>query len=620
MKRVLQAIGLLIAFIVITVVAVALAFDPNYYKPQIEKLAQDLTGRQVKIGGKVGWKLWPRFGITLPQVTMANAPGYPDEPMVTVALASVDVAVMPLFDRRAELGDVRVDGVLIRHQTRSGESNFTSLGSAAQPEPAATSKPVKPPKALLPSVSFSVDGISLTNLTIDLQDLDTGANKQLTIPAFTVGTIQAGKSSPVLLQARWLDGETNLELRGDGQLLLQPGFMQASIADLNLSAQLQRPQAIPVDLVLSTNVAVDLDLSQLELSALAVRANETSVSGELSLDWQALPKLRGKLHSPLVDVNAWLPVAGAAETLAALEVETDAEPAVVEPDLSLLNDLDAQFELRIDQIVFGKSRIDSLLTSLAVSKGVANLAPVAAKLYGGNLSGSMQLKDRGVGQPAAYELYAALRGIDLGELLVDLTDNNTLTGKGTFEFRGNGLGLVNSAWRSSVKGRGHLDVRDGAIQGFNVAQQIRDARARLRGEPVTEALKQTDFAALTGSFAIASGELINPDLQLMSPLLRINGNGHVQLVGETLDYRLGVSLVNSLKGQDGKSRDELAGVTIPLLIRGSWLQPTIELDVMAALQGRVAQEAQDKAESLLQPKLKRAEEKLKGMLDGQRQP
>ncbi|MBP7548141.1 MAG: AsmA family protein, partial [Corallincola sp.] len=182
------------------------------------------------------------------------------------------------------------------------------------------------------------------------------------------------------------------------------------------------------------------------------------------------------------------------------------------------------------------------------------------------------------------------------------------------------VGLVNNAWQGNLKGRGHLDVRDGAVKGFNVAQQIRDARARLRGEPASEAPKQTDFAALTGSFAIASGELINPDLQLMSPLLRINGNGHVQLVGETLDYRLGVSLVNSLKGQDGKSRDELAGVTIPLLIRGSWLQPTIDLDVMAALQGRVAQEAKDKAESLLQPKLQQVEDKLKGMVGDQRQP
>lgn len=618
MKRIFQAIGLVVAFIVITFVAVALAFDPNYYKPQIEKLAQDLTGRKVKIGGKVGWTLWPRFGVTLPEVTIANGDGFPDEPMLSLALATVDVAVMPLFDNRAEIGDVRIDGLLLRYQTQGGRNNLASLGQAPAPQATGDGKPAKPPKALLPPVSFTVKGISLSNLVVEVQDLDAAVSRQLSIPTLTIGSIAPGRASPLQLQAQFSDADNNVELSAAGQLLIQPGFMQAELADFTLQAEWLRMAASPVQLALGSSLVVDLQSSQLAVNELMVKANDTTVSGQLALEWQQQPKLRGKLQSPLLDVNGWMPAATAADTPVAAD---EASPtAATEPDLSWLRTVDVRLELRLDQLLVGQTRVESLLTTLVMGNGVANLAPIAAQLYGGNLSGSVLLKDAGAGQAPAYELYSALRAVDLGQLLADLTGNDTLSGKGTFEFRGTGSGLVNQSWQRSLTGRGHLDVRDGAIKGINVAQQIRDAQARLRGEPPAAAPRQTDFAALTGSFAIAKGELINPDLQLMSPLLRINGNGHVQLVGQTLDYRLGVSLVNTLKGQDGKSRDELAGITIPLLIRGDWHQPAIQLDLMAALQGRAAQEAKDRAEALLQPQRQQAEEKLKGLLERQPQP
>ena len=618
MKRIFQAIGLVVAFIVITFVAVALAFDPNYYKPQIEKLAQDLTGRKVKIGGKVGWTLWPRFGVTLPEVTIANGDGFPDEPMLSLALATVDVAVMPLFDNRAEIGDVRIDGLLLRYQTQGGRNNLASLGQAPVPQATGDGKPAKPPKALLPPVSFTVKGISLSNLVVEVQDLDAAVSRQLSIPTLTIGSIAPGHASPLQLQAQFSDADNSVELSAAGQLLIQPGFMQAELADFTLQAEWLRMAASPVQLALGSSLVVDLQSSQLAVNELMVKANDTTVSGQLALEWQQQPKLRGKLQSPLLDVNGWMPAATAADTPVAAD---EASPtAATEPDLSWLRTVDVRLELRLDQLLVGQTRVESLLTTLVMGNGVANLAPIAAQLYGGNLSGSVLLKDAGAGQAPAYELYSALRAVDLGQLLADLTGNDTLSGKGTFEFRGTGSGLVNQSWQRSLTGRGHLDVRDGAIKGINVAQQIRDAQARLRGEPPAAAPRQTDFAALTGSFAIAKGELINPDLQLMSPLLRINGNGHVQLVGQTLDYRLGVSLVNTLKGQDGKSRDELAGITIPLLIRGDWHQPAIQLDLMAALQGRAAQEAKDRAEALLQPKRQQAEEKLKGLLERQPQP
>ncbi len=63
----------------------------------------------------------------------------------------------------------------------------------------------------------------------------------------------------------------------------------------------------------------------------------------------------------------------------------------------------------------------------------------------------------------------------------------------------------------------------------------------------------------------------------------MQGQGQTALVPETLDFLFLTSVVESSKGQGGKTVDELKDITIPVRIGGHWQAPSYRLDVKELL-------------------------------------
>ncbi|MCZ6467183.1 MAG: hypothetical protein O6829_07925, partial [Alphaproteobacteria bacterium] len=72
------------------------------------------------------------------------------------------------------------------------------------------------------------------------------------------------------------------------------------------------------------------------------------------------------------------------------------------------------------------------------------------------------------------------------------------------------------------------------------------------------------------------GVLENRDLKMLAPLVRLTGSGLVPMPPRAVDYKAVAKLVASLKGQGGE--DALAGLSIPVTVRGSWDKPEIGVD------------------------------------------
>jgi AsmA protein len=63
---------------------------------------------------------------------------------------------------------------------------------------------------------------------------------------------------------------------------------------------------------------------------------------------------------------------------------------------------------------------------------------------------------------------------------------------------------------------------------------------------------------------------------MLAPLVRVTGAGDVPLPPRTIDYRAEAKLVSSLEGQGGN--EALAGLPIPIHVKGSWDKPKIKVD------------------------------------------
>jgi AsmA protein len=161
---------------------------------------------------------------------------------------------------------------------------------------------------------------------------------------------------------------------------------------------------------------------------------------------------------------------------------------------------------------------------------------------------------------------------------------------------------TNGEWLSKLKlnsnGTMQLEFLDGALNGFNLRQSIDAAKAKFGGKeaPSKETLK-TDFSSLTISGVIRNGVFSSDDLDLQAPLLRVGGKGNANLNSEIVDYLVNAKLVGTIEGQQGGTADQLAGLVIPVRIKGPFNDPEIDVQLDEMLKAKVdAEKARLKAE------------------------
>jgi AsmA protein len=104
------------------------------------------------------------------------------------------------------------------------------------------------------------------------------------------------------------------------------------------------------------------------------------------------------------------------------------------------------------------------------------------------------------------------------------------------------------------------------------------------------------------------------DLDLQAPLLRVGGRGQADLNSEVVDYLVNAKLVGTLKGQDGGSADELAGLAIPVRIKGPFTAPEIDVQLDEMLKARAAAE-----KAKLEARIDAEKDKLKAEIEAQKQ-
>ncbi|MGE6181828.1 AsmA family protein [Aeromonas media] len=421
-------------------------------------------------------------------------------------------------------------------------------------------------------------------------------------------------------------------LEGTLKARLDQGLQLVEVSDAVLAAKLSgdalpRPQ---MQLKLAGFARAELDKQSVTLSNLVMGVDEALLSGNGTVHLGAVPKVEFDLKGEKLDLDAWLgqpakaaPTAATSGAAAPAGAKAQAAAAkalsTMEPDLAALKAVDLAGRLQLGSLRLKGLDLNAVDLQLALAGGQLNLKQFGAGVAGGRVTANVILDARQ--QPARYQVHKRIQGVDIRPLLQTLAQNDRLEGKGDLEVQVQGIGLSEQALRSQMQGKVSLRLSDGALHGINLAEMIREARATLTGkgaDQVKEARK-TDFSALTASFQIANGVARSDDIQLLAPALRVKGQGQTALVPETLDFLFLTSVVESSKGQGGKSVDELKDVTIPVRIGGHWQAPSYRLDVKELLSNNkvLEEKARKEAERGLKKLLgdKADDEGVKGVAD-----
>ena len=317
------------------------------------------------------------------------------------------------------------------------------------------------------------------------------------------------------------------------------------------------------------------DLNKQELAArLQSKLDDSSIQAKLGVSQFAAPRFNFDITVDQLDLDRYLPAQDKA-------AHASSESPL---DLSALKSLQANGSLKIGTLKIANIKSSNVRLDIKTDKGRLNVSPLSANLYEGTMRGAFSASASASPQ---LTLRQQLTGINVGPLLRDVAHKDLMEGRGNVALDVATEGATVSAMKKNLNGSANINLRDGAIKGINIASSLRSAQARLglRGGSITKAsssAEKTDFSELSASFVIRNGVAHNDDLVAKSPLLRLGGNGDINIGAVSMDYLAKATVVGSLQGQGGKEMTQLKGVTIPVRITGAFDALQYKLD-MAAL-------------------------------------
>lgn len=302
---------------------------------------------------------------------------------------------------------------------------------------------------------------------------------------------------------------------------------------------------------------------QIRLAASRIELDDLRASGPVRVAWAGRPKVWAALEAGDLDLRPYLggdapPPAGTGWSR---------EPL----DLSGLASFDLEATFRAKSVTLPEIALGRSDATAKVEGGRLDLTVKELGFYGGGVEGAASLDGAGGNALAAAFRVSAVR---LLPMLRALAGVERLEGLGalTFDLRGAGGSL--DAIVRSLDGSGDLRLTDGAIAGWNLAALARNLSGG--GGP-----EKTDFSEIAASFAVRDGALSTTDFRLLGPLIRVTGEGVMDLGARTMDMRLAPKAVATLKGQGGKL--DKAGLAFPLIVSGPWDDLSIRPDLTAAL-------------------------------------
>jgi len=263
---------------------------------------------------------------------------------------------------------------------------------------------------------------------------------------------------------------------------------------------------------------------------------------------------------------------------------------------------DLKGKIRLGRFKIFDVRMTDALVNLTANKGVLDIHQ-ESRLYEGTLKGDAAVDFRS-GKPKTV-LKTALTAVQGGPLLADVTGVDRIIGKANANVDLSMQGADADEIKRTLTGTTRFAFGDGAIKGINLAKMIRTTYQMVKGSPPVESGggEQTDFSEFSASVNWDKGLARNDDLNLKSPLLRVGGDGQLDLPRDSVNYQLRVAVVGSLVGQGGKTVTELKNITVPIRVTGSPTRPHYQVDLKGLLKDNVKEETKQKIMDKLEKKM-----------------
>ena len=434
--------------------------DWKSYEPDIAKAVHDATGRDLHIDGDISVSLLP-LSVSIGEFRLANADGMPSPEMIMVAGVDIDLALFPLIGK-----SVVVERLVIREPAifleidESGRPNWI-MEPAVPPQPA----PADSGEGL-PISGLELADVRIENGLFSFIDVTTGQTVQardinvevtlaslagaLTITGSTVlneeaVTLDISIDSP----AAFLGGErakirfalttrhAAVTYDGGAQTSPVPGLdgsfdidvpSVGALADW-LGAPLDATQPDPGPLEVHATLTADGATATLETATIKGEALDVEASG--SVDGSGdITKILLTVNTGVLDIDRYLPPPPETPRqhgdMSAMHGDAMAGIPDEPFDLSGLRQTEADITVAIGGVKAKGFEIGPVALTTTLKGGVLNVDLSELGLYGGTVSGTVELD--GTSDVLAVAVNLAVAGVDMGALATAATGETPVAG------------------------------------------------------------------------------------------------------------------------------------------------------------------------------------------------
>ncbi len=576
------------------------------FRAQLIEAAEAQTGRDLTVNGRMHVAFWPVIGVSAEQVTLSNVAGGAAEHFLAAEEVDFGADLAALLRREIVVRRIRVENASLNMEVDANGRGNWLLGPATPPR-----RPGPRPQGPPPEQDFRVDDLSIAGARVSFTDRRT--NQAYALDDLRLNTRLEGLNVPANVEARFVyrsepvtvdavigapgamhtGAETSLSFTVDSRFLTasfdgavaaatgviagQVNAAGPSVRELIRWQGFEFPEG---ETLQRFNVSGALNAGPRGLAFANASLEVDAILGRGDFTFETVnnrPYLTGRLEVPRLDLNRYLLPEAAAQTASADELIAApaaldiAAPAWAEApiDLAALRAIDVNLELTTGPISLFRTTLDRAVMTMVANQGFVAATLHEAALYGGQVTGRIEVDARGPSVRLANDL--ALDGIGLERLLGDTFGYSGLGGTGQVRLALSAQGQTQAQLVGSLAGRAALVLNQGTLRGLDLRGLSETIGRVLRNELAQEGAV-TSFSAMSLSFDVNAGRAATTDLYVTVPGMRIGAVGVFDLVQRRVDLRF-------------MPRGRL--ITTPFVMRGPFAGP---MSFESDLRGRFREE------------------------------
>lgn len=589
MRRVLTTLMILLAVLLAGLSALVLLVNPNDFREHLTRQVEGRSGYQLRLDGPLRWHVWPQLSILSGRMTL-TAPGA-EQPLVRADNMRLDVALIPLLSHQLQVQQIMLKGGVVQ---------LTPQTEAVHHQ----NSPVVPRPNTLPQVAED-RGWALDVRKLKVEDsvlvFQRESDEQIIVRDLNLQMEQNERHEATIdVSARINRNQRDLALSLTAQVNASDYPHRLTSTIEQMSWQLKGAGLPAQGITGQGSLAADWqdEKQKLTLSNLSLNANDSQVSGQISMTLQPVPDWVACLKFDRLNLDNLLNASDNQTSTGASAPQGQSGSGQPRPmiadsdaqqDYAELSGNTARILLTAQHLLWRGMDFTQVSARADNQKGLLTLSELQGNLGEGKMSLPGVVDARGETVRSSFQ--PKLDQIEIGTILkafdypIALTGSLSLAG----DFSGNRINADD--FRRNWQGEAHLELANSRAEGLNFQQLVHQAVERSTNVQTQQNYDNaTRLDTFNSALQLEKGKLSLMDIEGRSPLLMLTGGGSLDLVKQQGDMRFNVNVLEGWKG-DSQLVAMLKTTAIPLRVYGPWQALNYSLQVDQSLRTQLRGEA-----------------------------